>query len=334
MPDRNTMNGKPVLEIPSKTVINFKSGFEHKLLCDGPTFTMGDACPYSCAFCYVPSVMNQRLFMLKEAGTIPKDTQHVNVVLRRKNALGVLANQLRGRRWKPEDSGKVIYSSPLTDCAANMDLARETLAACLIILRESPWDIRLLSKSTFLPVIAKGIADTFSENDRLRIVYGVSTGTFDDKLAAAFEEGCPKVSKRIESLARLRDLGCRTFGMICPSLPQLDYFAFAQEAHESLSDLVTEHVWAEAINVRGESMVRTCASLSNAGFLAEAGMLQTVSCDSLAWERYARKTFLAHKEMRWGDFRPKEPRLRFLQYVNDANMEWWNAAVPEGAVIL
>jgi hypothetical protein len=33
--ERQTMNGKPVLYVPVKTVLNFQSGFLHKLLCDG-----------------------------------------------------------------------------------------------------------------------------------------------------------------------------------------------------------------------------------------------------------------------------------------------------------
>jgi hypothetical protein len=51
---RTTMNGKPVYSVPAKAVINLDSGFKHKLLCDGPTFSTGSACAYSCAFCYVP----------------------------------------------------------------------------------------------------------------------------------------------------------------------------------------------------------------------------------------------------------------------------------------
>ena len=53
MSERATMNMKPVFTVPTKTVINFKSHFYKKLLCDGLTFTAGNACVYSCAFCYV-----------------------------------------------------------------------------------------------------------------------------------------------------------------------------------------------------------------------------------------------------------------------------------------
>ncbi len=331
------MNGKPVLEIPAKTVINFKSGFEHKLLCDGPTFTTGDACTYSCSFCYVPSVMNKRLHMLKEAGAIPKDTKHENVVMRRKGAEEIARQQLLSKfgigktplprdfekRWEKE-KGRVIYGSPLVDVGGNIELADETIEVCKLILDLTPWDIRLLSKSTFLPRIAQALGD----KGRERVIYGVSTGTFDDKLAAAFEEGCPKVSKRIESLKRLRDLGCRTFGMICPSLPHRDYTDFACYAYSTLNPLVTEHVWAEVINVRGESMERTFRALSGAGYLWEAEELTRFSRSKTAWENYSRATFEAHSLV-W-----PAAQLRFLQYVNNDTLPWWNERVSRGAVLL
>lgn len=48
---RLVMNGKTVLEVDAKSVVNFSSNFSHKLLCDGLTFSTGSACAYSCAFC-------------------------------------------------------------------------------------------------------------------------------------------------------------------------------------------------------------------------------------------------------------------------------------------
>lgn len=62
------MNGKPVFEVEAKSIINTKSGFAKKLLCDGYTFSMGDACAYRCSFCYVPSMFNKlgRLIDLKK----------------------------------------------------------------------------------------------------------------------------------------------------------------------------------------------------------------------------------------------------------------------------
>src|ERR1035441_9594192 len=43
-------NGKPVFLVPTPKVISKKSAFSHKGLCDGPTFTLGLSCFFSCLF--------------------------------------------------------------------------------------------------------------------------------------------------------------------------------------------------------------------------------------------------------------------------------------------
>src|ERR1035437_6356485 len=54
---QETMNGKPVYFVPAKSIINFHAAFDHKLLCDGLTFTTGSACAYGCEFCYTGAMM-------------------------------------------------------------------------------------------------------------------------------------------------------------------------------------------------------------------------------------------------------------------------------------
>jgi DNA repair photolyase len=222
----------------------------------------------------------------------------------------------------------VIYASPLVDVAANMDLVRETIEICRTILELTGWHIRLLSKSNLLPKVAEALADF-----RDRMIFGVSTGTLDDELARAYEQGAPKVSKRIESLRWLQENGFRTFGMICPSLPlrdAADYRDFAENCAKELRTERCEHVWAEVINVRGESMVRTCAALREAGFSEEANRLERVSTDKVAWEDYARQTFEAHAKI----YKNQPGKLRFLQYVNKASRPYWEARETDGAVLL
>lgn len=325
-PGRSLMNGKPVVEVEAKTIINFASNFSHKLLCDGLTFSTGSACCYSCAFCYVPDLMR------KNPHRIDHPEAHADIVIRRLNPVEVLQRQLifkdgRPRFANPEDR-RVIYASPLVDVAANMDLVRETIEVCRAILALTHWQIRLLSKSNLLPKIAEALAEY-----RDRIIYGVSTGTLDDRLAAAYEQGAPRVSKRIESLHWLQDHGCRTFGMICPSLPLADDAAYREFAGNCAAALRTdrcEHVWAEVINVRGESMVKTCGALRAAGFAVEADQLERVSADKPAWEEYARQTFDAHARVYEG----QPGKLRFLQYVNKASRPYWDSMQTTGAVLL
>lgn len=341
MPEqRATMNGKPTFTVPSKTIINFESGFAKKLLCDGPTFTAGTSCPYSCSFCYVPSAMKKQEPWLAKHGVTGK---HEDIVIRRANPVEIARKQLLSHPEAERQKRKVIYASPLTDVAANMELVRETVELCKLILTLTNWDIRLLSKSNLLPKVAREIQYACWNNDTYggteftngfkavkRIIFGVSTGTLDDKIAAAFEEGTPKVSKRIESLHWLQDNGFRTFGMICPSLPQSDYKKFAGDMHAALRADRCEHVWAEVINVRGDSFTNTEKRLREAGYELDADCLKLVSTDKPSWERYARDTFEAHVPLY------KPGKLRFLQYVDKSNERYWKGAntIIAGAVIL
>jgi DNA repair photolyase len=320
---RATMNGKPVHEIPAKTVINFESKFGHKLLCDGLTFSTGTACAYTCSFCYVPDMMDkQKPYLAKHGITAP----HEDIVIRRSGAIARLRAELTDRAGRPKFKDpadtRVIYSSPLVDVAANMELVRETVEACRVILELTNWDIRLLSKSNLLPKIAEQLS-----THRDRMIYGVSTGTLDDQLAKVFEEGTALVSKRLASLHWLQDHGYRTFGMICPSLPQPDYYKFARQMNEAIRADRCEHVWAEVLNVRGESMTRTVNALHRGGFEQEADMLNSVR-DREQWEQYARHTFLAHFTHDSGG------KLRFLQYVTPRTRAWWESQQHAGAVVL
>jgi len=321
MNERTTMNRKPVYEVPAKSVINFKSGFAHKLLCDGPTFSTGSACAYSCAFCYVPDLMR------KSPHLIGIQERHDQVVIRRRGAIAAMRAQLVDRSGRPKfkdtNDRRVIYSSPLVDIAANMELVRETIEACNLILELTHWQIRLLSKSNLLPRIAQEIASKYHN----RLIFGVSTGTLDDNLARSFEQGTPLPSKRIESLHWLQDHGFRTFGMICPSLPQKDCDAFAVRMRDAIRAEKCEHVWAEVINVRGDSMTRTVAGLRAGGFVAEADALER-GREQSRWEIYARETFRAHAKI----YRPGA--LRYLQYVNPKTRPWWQQQQTLGAILL
>jgi hypothetical protein len=77
-----------------------------------------------------------------------------------------------------------------------------------------------------------------------------------------------------------------------------------------------EHVWAEVLNVRGASMIRTVADLNAGGYADEANQLKAVSTDKFLWEEYAQATFLAHCQSI-----PRK-KLRFLQYPSTQTLAW------------
>src|SRR5437762_3149452 len=108
---RCTMNRKPVYEVPAKSIVNFDSGFRHKLLCDGPTFSTGTACAYSCAFCYVPDLMR------KSSHLRGISDPHEKIVIRRSGAIEAMRRQLVSAKGQSKfndlNDRRVIYASPL-----------------------------------------------------------------------------------------------------------------------------------------------------------------------------------------------------------------------------
>lgn len=331
---RTVMNGKPVITIKAKSIINMHSGFQPKELCDGPTFSAGTACAYTCSFCFVKAQMLRNPHWTQAKAIMP-DAEFEKVVIRRESAVEIVRRELthsngRAKFTDPSDR-RVIYASPSVDVAANMDLVRETAEICKVILALTHWHIRLLSKSNLLPKVD----DLIPAEWKQRMIYGVSTGTLDDPLSTAFEQGTPRVSKRLQSLHELQDRGLRTYGMLCPSLPIPSGHATA-DPYGAMSSAMAyhvrvakcEHVWAEVINVRGESMKRTVKALTDGGFKSHADALEAVSKDAAAWEEYARVTFLGHVQ-----HIPPE-KLRFLQYVTPETKPWWDHWTQKGAVLL
>jgi DNA repair photolyase len=337
-----TVQGKPVIMRPNaRTVLNLKSWkFAEKLLCDAITLNPGDACVFRCAFCYVALQVIKYVKRFLEALNAERRSRgeselgFEDVVIRRPDPVGLLRKQLFHRNGRakfadPADT-RVVYGSTLVDVAATMELLQETAALCNLILDHTAWQIRLLSKSSLLARLFKD--NLIPARHRHRMILGFSTGTLDDNVAAAIEVGTAKVSKRIEALHWLQDEGYRTFGMICPSLPQADgdYVRFSREICEAIRVDRCEHIWAEVINLRGKSLVSTLAGLHGAGFVDQAEALSAVMGPGkkAAWEKYARDTFLAHT------MHVPAQKLRFLQYVDDTTVDWWAGQRTNGAVLL
>jgi len=336
--NHETIATKPVLyRENTRTVLNLEnSAFQEKMLCDGITLNLGDACVFSCEYCYVPDQMRKidKPLIDDYNAKHPKnrDLGFHEVVIRRRNALTVLYDQLINRRglsrFADPCDDRVVYSSTLVDVAATMNLLYETAAACSLILEHTHWQIRLLSKGNLLHQLFK--MNLIPTRYRDRMILGFSTGTADDGVASAIESGTALVSKRLTALHWLQDQGYRTFGMICPSLPQAEYESFSSEICEAIRVDRCEHIWAEVINVRGDSFIRTLAALDTAGLSDEAIRLSSVSGpgNRTNWENYARDTFVAHTQ----NIPPH--KLRFLQYVTPESRLWWANQQNKGALLL
>jgi DNA repair photolyase len=330
--NKSVMAGKPVYSLPSHTSISWSDAFAHKNLTSGPVINLGDACVYACAYCYVEASSKGRFTgLLRGQGLDFQD-----VVIRRcgrsgaATAIDTLARQLAKKPWDGRSREfHTCFTSSTVDPAPNSELLEETARAIAVVLNETCWDVRVLSKSANLPRLAARVVELVPGAER-HLILGVSTGTLDDNLGRAIERGTPLVSKRVKSLHELQDAGFRTFGMICPSLPQADYNAFSSAMCEAIRVEKCEHVWAEPINVRGASFRKTIHALEQAGFNAEAAGLRAVSGKGTkdAWDDYAKQTFLAHAANI-----PSE-KLRFLHYPSKKSLPWWTAHQRDGAVLL
>ena len=90
-----SIHGKPVFIVPASTVLNLGSGFRHKLLCDGLTFTGGTACVYSCKFCYVIAIVRKNKWVqaaMRQTGLDFRD-----IIIRREDPVGKLRKSLMSR---------------------------------------------------------------------------------------------------------------------------------------------------------------------------------------------------------------------------------------------
>jgi len=321
-----TVRHKPHFLVESNSVINTKSEFEHKLLCDGLTFTAGHACAFNCSFCYVGSMMRKNGNL---NGVIKKlGTTHEGVVVDIANPLkGMRKALMQGSqpRYADPKDNRVIYGSPLVDVCGTKAQTEVTIKICREILNLTNWQIRLLSKSAALKMVAKAFS---KEEYKQRMIFGLSTGTLDEKVAGTFEIGPSSVSSRLRALKELQDEGYRTFGMLCPILPQADYDRFADEVAAHINIKRCEHVWAEVLNSRGESMNATIAALNKGGCKTQAALLEQVVRTGAGWDEYAQKTFLALTKVI-----PPE-KLRFLQYVKPADYPFWDKQRNKGAVLL
>jgi DNA repair photolyase len=332
------VGNKPVILMNSKTVLNTANiAFRERLFCDGLTLEIGDACAISSTFCYAPNpIQKQQIGRLtkfnRESGLNLALDQ---VVIQRRNCLKVLSSQLLhkdgSRIYDDPSDQRVVFAPTLVDVRGDMTMLRKTAAECSLILENTNWEIRVLSKS---PVMKALVTHNLIPGEyQSRISLGFVIGTCDDKIAAIVEPGIDGVRRRIGALRELQDLGIRTFVVIGPSLPydtQEEYDEFSRRMCEKIRPDRCEHVWAEVIPPRGDWPKATVTALRSSGYEAEAKRLEEVSGqgESAAWDKHARMTFEAHKKHVPAD------KLHFLQFVDSSTASYWFNERVNGAVLL
>jgi DNA repair photolyase len=177
------------------------------------------------------------------------------------------------------------------------------------LLAQPGWTVRILTKNA-------AVADDFDliKKYRDRVLVGISlTGTRDkEDILSVIEPNASPISERIAALKKAHRLGLRTYGMLCPLLPGV---ADAPKQIDTLVRLVkgcgAEEVFSEAVNPRGNGLVKTEEALRKGGFIAEAEAVSRVR-QKVNWSPYVvglirnlQKAMRKHMSTR---------KLRFLLY--------------------
>jgi len=154
-------------------------------------------CSHSCLYCYAD-------FMQRFTGHNEPWGSFLDA---KTNAPEVLARQLR--RVK---GGRVILSSvtdPYQPAEGSFSLTR----ACLLLLRESPLAVSILTKS---PLVLRDLG-LLRSMPQLEV--GVSLSTLDTALARLFDGSAPSPEDRLQAIADLSAAGIRTWVFLSPCLP-------------------------------------------------------------------------------------------------------------------
>lgn len=301
-----------------KTGIARTEGFRHKMLADY-SVNIGNICEFGCSFCYVPSItMKQKTVksILEKGYKIGEFSSYRY----KDNVLHTVAKDLR--KIQSNDHGTVIFCTTCDPCA-NLKHADISIETIKLIMEKSNLQVRVLSKS----ILIKRIAQSLSAYHN-RVTYGLSTGTSMDEISQAIEEHVSPIRKRVETLHWLQDNDYRTYGMICPVLPS--EIQNVSKLIDQVRPEYCEHVWVEAVNVRGKSLVKTYKQLNEHGLKNHADELKRVMGDKANWIAYSKELFLAFQsEMRK---RGQIEKLRFLQYVSPEDKEFFQQ--QEGAICL
>lgn len=297
----DSANKKYAFTYEGKTGIAETKGFQKKQLADFAC-NIGNICHFGCTFCYVPSVVTKQ----KGVQNILKqghDWNEVSHYRTKENLIKCVERDLK--KIKPGDRRVVIFCTTCDPCATE-EHADITSSAIRMIMQLSNLKVRVLSKSTLIGEIAKEL-DEYRE----RIIYGLSTGTIRPEISASIEGNASPVLERIKTFQFLQNAGYRTFGMLCPIIPsELPYL---KNLVEAINPNQCEHIWAEALNVRGKSLVKTRDQLKEDGLEEDALLLEKVMGNKSSWRDYAKDLFFKVREEL--EEHGVAEKLRYLQYV-------------------
>ncbi len=261
----------------------------------------GIKCGHDCLYCSTGAVMRMHP-AFKQAGEKPFDTGYTIVD---PDTLNRVARDARRRRHRG-----MVHMCSLVDAwapaAQQYDLGRRCLET---ILSEPEWTVRILTKNV---AVARDF-DLISRYSN-RVLVGLSITATPDKnhIMSILEPYASPNLDRMAVIRKARELGLRTYGMLCPLLPGIaDGADQVKELVKFAVDCGVEEVFVEPFNCRGRGLDLCHEALASNGYQTEAAAIAKVR-EKKHWSAYAAQLVLnAQRAVR--ELYDIE-RLRFLLY--------------------
>ena len=305
-----------------KTGIAETPAFKKKKLADF-SCNIGNNCKFRCAYCYANSVTLKQKY-IQEVLKNGYSMDDFSLYRERNSVLDCVSKDLN--KIDSGDNRIVIFCTTCDPCPTPYDTetTKETIS---LIMTNSDLQVRIFSKSTLLVDLALSL-----EEYKDRIVYGFSTGTIRNDISVCIEEFASPVQERLEALKYLQQRDYRTFGMLSPILPS--EMKYVDELIDTVNPIACEHIWAEAINYRGESLPSTRDKLIGSGFQNEAEEINQLIGNTSNWREYCIKLFIKirNKLISLNQL----DKFRFLQYPEKSKdfADFFCQHEDEGAVYL
>jgi DNA repair photolyase len=205
-----------------------EAGFTHSL-------SPARNCTFACTYCYVPT-------MGIYGGLKPDDWNNWGrFTTFKSNAPRLLHASLRPHQ--------IIYCSPLVDPYQPAEETECLMPRLLDELIERP--PRVLAIQTRGPLILRDLArlQQLARNTTLRVSFSITTD--NDRVRRLYEPQCAPISKRLETVLRLRAAGIAVYATLAPLLP-CDPEALIDLALEATDrEVIADPFHVRAVKVRG-----------------------------------------------------------------------------------
>lgn len=221
-----------------------------KGLCDY-VVNVTKGCPFSCAFCYVPStpIIRTSKKQLNSLGILDPFMEWGSYQIIRRYIPEKLEEKLtKMRSWRETEGGQgiVMFSSECDPCPDTK--VTETTMKSIEILRKYEKKVRLLTRSPLWTNHLKLLEDP-------GIIVGMSLPHLNDTWSRQVETRAPLPSDRYKALMKGKKAGVRLFVAVAPALPMMKMPEF-REHLARIMELEPEVIFYESINGRGVNIER------------------------------------------------------------------------------